>query len=137
VLLGTGALGLAWLFAAPSLRSQARPRDPLADLRVEQMAFRFSIFQQEGRGLQSQAEIDRTPGAAIQRGSEHAWIFQPMLSAIIRQDRNTTHSLTLPVDIVTAASPDALNPDVQTNASRENEAAGLDLVTTVDRKSVV
>jgi hypothetical protein len=118
---------------APGLASQDHMRDPtdLSDWSVEQMAFRFAIFQQEGRGLQSQAEIDRTAGAPIQRGSEHAWIFQPMISALIRQDRDTTHSLTLPIDIVTAASPDALNPDVQTNASRENEAAGLDLVTTV------
>jgi hypothetical protein len=121
-----GALGaLAVLVLSVAGRSQDRPVE-WGEWEVEQMAFRFAVFQQEGRGLQSQAEID-----ASGRGSEHAWIFQPMLSALIRQDRSTTHSLTLPIDIVTAASPDALNPDVVTNASRENEAAGLDLVTSV------
>ncbi len=113
------------LSVVPSLRSQRRPTD-YGEWEVEQMAFRFAVFQQEGRGLQSQAELD-----ASGRGTEHAWIFQPILSALIRQDRDTTHSLTLPVDIVTAASPDALNPDVVATASRDNEAAGLDLVTTV------
>lgn len=127
-------LALISIVSAPALLlSQDHMRDPtdLSGWEVEQMAFRFAVFQQEGQGLQSQAEIDRAMGAPIQRGSEHAWIFQPIVSALIRQDRDTTHSLTLPIDIVTAASPDALNPDIQTNASRENEAAGLDLVTTV------
>lgn len=109
-------------------------RDPtdLSGWQVEQMAFRMAVFQQEGRGFQSQAAPD-----ASGRGTEHAWIFQPMLSALIRQDRNTTHQLTLPVDVVTAASPDALNPDVNVTASRDNEAAGLDLLTTVRESDAV
>lgn len=124
-LAAVASAAVATVLAAGASRGQDRPVE-WGEWEVEQMAFRFAVFQQEGHGYQSQAELD-----ASGRGTEHAWIFQPILSALVRQDRSTTHSLTLPIDVVTAASPDALNPDVRTNASRENEAAGLDLVTTV------
>lgn len=117
-------------FAVPARAQYAVPQvtAPAEDVTdgpaIEQVGFRFAVFEQEGRGLQSQASFD-----PLQRGSEHAWIFQPMGSFLVRQDRNATHSVTIPIDIVTAASPDAL--DAVTTASRDNEAGGADVMTTV------
>jgi len=95
-----------------------------AQARLEQAGFRFGFFAQDGRGLQSQAEID-----GQRRGSEQALIFQPILQFRLRQDENAVHNIALPVDIVTAASPDGL--DAVSTASRDNEAGGADVVTTV------
>lgn len=86
-------------------------------------ALRFAVFQQEGRGYQSQASDDLRG-----RGSEHAWIFQPILAFRVRQDESTTHDVVIPIDVVTAASPDAL--DAISTASRDNEAGSLDVTTT-------
>ncbi len=94
---------------------------------VENARFRFAVFQQEGRGVQSQWRTQED--GVSRRGSEHAWIFQPIGSFRLRQDRNAVHNVAIPVDIVTAASTDGL--DAVTSESRENEAASLDVVSSI------
>ena len=98
--------------------------EPPSGWEVENVRLRMAVFQQEGLGLQSRALQNGS-----NRGSEYAWIFQPMGSFRVRQDRVTTHDITIPVDIVTSASTDAL--DAISSASRENEAGSLDVVDTI------
>ncbi|MCB9591986.1 MAG: DUF3570 domain-containing protein [Sandaracinaceae bacterium] len=115
---------LACVFAgAPSADAQDEEEETDGPS-IEQAGFRFAVFEQEGLGVQSQANTQTSA-----RGSEHAWIFQPMAQIQVRQDRNATHNIAIPIDIVTAASTDAL--DAITSESRENEAGGADVVTTV------
>jgi hypothetical protein len=98
---------------------------------LERFATRFAVFQQDSApgGFQSQAgPMDRH-----RPGSEYAWIIQPMLYARIRQDARIHHDVYLPVDIVTAASTDAL--DVVSTASRDNEAVNVDIYSTFEETS--
>ncbi|MGE0785997.1 MAG: DUF3570 domain-containing protein [Sandaracinaceae bacterium] len=108
---------------APSTPARAQEQD----WTLEYARFRFAVFEQEGRGVQSQW---RTQGELPNlRGSEHAWIFQPVAGFRLRQDRNAVHNVAIPIDIVTAASTDGL--DAVTSESRENEAATIDVVSSV------
>lgn len=95
---------------------------------LERFATRFAIFQQDSApgGFQSQAG----PADRHRPGSEQAWILQPILYARIRQDERVHHDVYIPVDVVTAASADAL--DVVSSASRENEAVSLDVYSTYE-----
>lgn len=95
---------------------------------LERFATRFGVFQQDGSpgGFQSQAG----PADRHRPGSEATWIFQPILYARIRQDAHIHHDVYIPVDVITAASTDAL--DVVSSASRENEAVNLDIYSTVE-----
>ncbi|MGF1466813.1 MAG: DUF3570 domain-containing protein [Sandaracinaceae bacterium] len=92
---------------------------------LEQIGFRVAIFDQEGRGLQSQAADD-----PWERGSEEAFIFQPMLYFGLRQSETIDHQVTIPIDIVSAASTDAL--DAVSRASLLNEAGGVDITTSIE-----
>ena len=98
-------------------------REP--DLVLERFGARFTVFSQEGQGLQSQASSN-----SAGPGSEATTIFNPMFYAHLRQRGGVRHDVYLPVDIVTAVSTDAL--DAVATASRENEAVSLDVMTTVD-----
>lgn len=98
---------------------------------LERFATRFGVFQQDGGrgGFQSQAgPMDRH-----RPGSEQAFILQPILYARIRQSDQIHHDVFIPVDVVSAASPDAL--DVVSSASRENEAVSLDIYSTYEADS--
>jgi hypothetical protein len=90
---------------------------------IESLRLRFTHYDQDGRGYQSQA--DRP--TVFSRGLETVTVEQPQLEIVARQG-NLTHRLWVPVDIVTAASPDAL--DAISTASRTNEAGSFDLSTT-------
>jgi len=114
---------LAALLLLSSLPN-ASARAQADDWAVERAGYRFALFEQQGRGIQSRAGQD--PLAA---GSEHAWIFQSILAMQVRQDRNAVHNIAIPVDIVTAASPDAL--DAVSTASRETESVTVDILSTV------
>ncbi len=88
-------------------------------LRVESVRGRLTFFDQTGRGYQSKAGPPQGPG------SEKMWVVQPMGSVSLRQrDERFSHQITMAVDIVSAASPDAL--DAVSSASKYNEAATLD-----------
>lgn len=94
-----------------------------APWRLESLRARYTHFDQDGRGYQSQA--DRASND--QPGSEAAVIEQPQLEAVARQGK-FTHRLWVPLDIITAASPDAL--DAISTASRQNESGSIDLTST-------
>jgi hypothetical protein len=96
--------------------------DPDA-FRIESMRFRFSYFDQQGHGYQSQAQR----ATAAVPGSERLSVKQYQGEIVARQGK-FTHTLWVPVDVVTGASPDAL--DAVTGSSRVNEAGTLDLSTT-------
>jgi hypothetical protein len=94
------------------------------DWALERFAMRLGVFQQTGLGFQSQAGLDRWGP-----GSEETLVFNPVMYARIAQPDGVTHDVYLPVDIVTAASPDAL--DVIASASRDTETVDLDIYTRV------
>ena len=98
---------------------------------LERFATRFGVLQQDSAlgGYQSQAG----PMNRHRPGSEYAWILQPILSARIRQDSRVHHDVYIPVDIITAASTDAL--DVVSTASRNSEAVNLDIYSTFEETS--
>ncbi|MDQ3033305.1 MAG: DUF3570 domain-containing protein [Myxococcota bacterium] len=123
-------LALAVLSIPARASSQDRPPEPdtdddalpaeLTSLEVERFEARFAAFVQRGRGWQSQASPD-----ARARGSEALEVYQPILFTRLREGRDTTHEITIPVDVVSAASPDAL--DAVSTASLVNESAMLDV----------
>jgi hypothetical protein len=88
----------------------------------EDAELRTAYLSQYGHGFQSQ---DGSIGAA---GSEAMHIFEPWALFDIRQNDHITHQVMLPVDIITAASPDAV--DAISTASRQNESADLDVRST-------
>lgn len=112
--------------SAELLESVARSEDP--SWRLEAMRYFTAFFLQDGRGLQSQA------GPPGERGREDAWILEPIMSFKVRQNRDLVHELTVPVDIVSAASTDAV--DAVSKASEYNEAATLDLTSTYEASDV-
>lgn len=95
----------------------------------EEMRFFTAFLYQEGHGLQSQA------GPVDGRGREDLWILEPMMSLRVRQNDQLVHELTVPVDIVSAASPDAT--DAVSHASEYNEAFTTDLTSTYSPSDVV
>ncbi|HEY7956021.1 MAG TPA: DUF3570 domain-containing protein [Polyangia bacterium] len=121
---------LALVIFAPAFGAHAD--EPLSDsailgappgFTIESLRLRFTHYDQEGRGYQSQADRPQVS----QPGSEAVTVEQPQLEVVANQGK-FTHRLWVPVDIVTAASPDAL--DAISSASRTNEAASLDLTST-------
>jgi hypothetical protein len=114
--------GLLSLGAAP-VPDGERFRDP--DLWIDRFGARLSLFDQTGRGWQSQATSDpRTPG------SEAVFIANPVLYTHLTQRGGIQHDVYLPIDVLTSASTDALS--AVTSASRDNESFTLDVTTTVD-----
>ncbi|MBJ74621.1 MAG: hypothetical protein CMN31_25370, partial [Sandaracinus sp.] len=95
------------------------------DWRVEEVAVQAAYFGQSGRGAQSQADVCVIDG--VERGSEELDVYQPSFRVALRQNARVRHVATIPVDIVTSASADAL--DAVSSASRVNEALELDLRT--------
>lgn len=90
------------------------------DFAIERVESRASVFYQDGLGWQSQASpVRHAPG------SQEAWIVQPILGMRVRTGPDVWHDVTLPIDIVSAASPDAL--DAVSSASRDNESFTLDI----------
>jgi len=91
--------------------------------RIEEARVRFNYFDQKGFGYQSQAG----PGPA---GSEKLYVYRPMFYVRARQNSKVEHSVTLPIDVITSASTDAI--DATTSASRHNEAVTIQIQTRVD-----
>lgn len=97
--------------------------DPEDGFAVESVRVLFAFFDQVGRGYQSQAGPEQGPG------SEATRIYEPWGQVVLRQSARVRHEITIPVDIVTAASPDAL--DAVSSASYANEAGGFDVKTSI------
>ena len=90
---------------------------------IEDLQFSFNYIVQRGRGFQSQASI-----GADGRGDQEMVVIQPMGYVRLRQNEDWVHELAFPVDLVTAASPDAL--DAISTASAVTEAGALDMTST-------
>jgi hypothetical protein len=132
-----GALFAALVAVAEQAGAQEHPApsQPLGEaeilgrhdqgLRVESVTTRITSFDQYGYGYQSQA------GPLLGRGSERATILEPQLQIVAFQGDRLRHVLTVPVDVVSAASPDAIDTgpksaDVVSGASRKNVAGTID-----------
>jgi Protein of unknown function (DUF3570) len=140
----TVLLGLSSLLATPEAGAEdpppaatAAPAPPAAPafgdvldkprpyFRIEAVNLRFTHYDQTGRGYQSRAGPPGGPG------DERLMVEQPQLEVIAKQGDHLTHRIWLPVDIVTAASPDAI--DLVSGASRTNEAGSFDWTATYAR----
>ncbi len=132
-----GFICACWLLASSTAR--ADDDDDLFHLppvRIESIRTRFTHFAQNGLGWQSQA------GAPMGPGSEEATVEQAQVEVVARQGR-LTHRLWVPLDVITAASPDAIDGDFPkgvdtvSSASRQNEAGSVELVTSyqADRRT--
>ena len=125
-----GAIAWAVLMLALLLAPRARADPPLplqdADIldkpapyfRVESVGLRYTHFDQTGSGYQSRRGPRGGPGR------ETLSVEEPQLEVVVKQGDRITHRIWTPVDIVTAASPDAI--DVVSSASRSNEAGSFD-----------
>ena len=92
-------------------------------LRVQSVMTRVTGFDQFGHGFQAQG--GPTP---ISPGSERLTVFEPQAEIVATQGDRITHRVWIPVDVVTNASPDAV--DVVSAASRHVEAGAIDWTTT-------
>ena len=90
---------------------------------IESARLRFTWFDQQGHGFQSLAG-----GPALGPGSEELWVAEPQLEIVAKQGDRITHRLWIPVDVVSAASPDAI--DAVSTASRYQEAGTVDIAST-------
>jgi Protein of unknown function (DUF3570) len=98
-------------------------------IRVESVVARITSYDQYGHGYQSQA------GPIFGPGDERTTVLEPILQITASQGERLRHVLTVPVDVVTAASPDAIDRgprsvDVVSSASRHNVAGTIDWTAT-------
>lgn len=123
---------LLCFFALLLLARTARADD---GLRLESVDVALTAYEQNGRGFQSKA------GPLLGRGSQRLTVFEPQILVLARQSSRITHRLWVPIDMVTAASSNALDkyrkrpngtPDVMSNASRQNQAVTLDWTATYE-----
>jgi hypothetical protein len=120
-------------------RAEDAPASPASDaeilgrpnhgLRIVSIDTRVTAFEQHGTGYQSQA------GPLLGPGSEHLTVLEPQVEVVATQGPRLTHRLYVPVDIVTAASPDAVDKhrakvDAISSASRQNYAGTVDWTAT-------
>ncbi|HEY8090873.1 MAG TPA: DUF3570 domain-containing protein [Polyangiaceae bacterium] len=118
------ACSVAMADAGDGSLSDVRILDAMgAKLRLESVATRVTAFDQYGHGFQAQGGL--TP---LSPGSERLTVFEPMGEFVFSQGERITHRLWMPVDIVTNASPDAI--DVMSSASRHVEGGSIDWTTT-------
>lgn len=137
------ALAAAVFVTALLTPAEARAGDeplPLPDLRLgsgerteprwqlEWLHLRFAIFDQRGHGYQSQAI---SGDQARDPGSEKVEVMQPMALLRIRQNARVTHDISLPVDVISSASANAL--DAVSAASLLSEGGDIDVTTTYTR----
>lgn len=139
----TAAFFAGLVFAAVPARAQDRPlpRGSLApddteilghddtSLRVESVTTRITSYDQYGHGYQSKA------GPLLGPGSERATILEPQLQIVAMHGDRLRYVLSVPIDVVSAASPDAIDSgprsvDVVSSASRRNIAGTIDWTAT-------
>lgn len=122
---------LVWASVWRAAVCQAEPTSDAAILgqtgesaRIDDFRLRLTSFYQDGHGYQSKA------GTLAGPGSERALIVQPLMLVLIRQSSRIHHEVVIPIDIVSAASVNAL--DVVSHASAVNEAVGIELTSRFD-----
>ncbi len=118
--------------APRSSASASLPAAPFSDadilgpshayFRIESVNVYYTHYDQEGHGYQSRA------GSKAGPGSERLTVEQPQAEVIAKQGDHVIHRIWMPVDIVTAASPDAI--DLVATASKRNEAGAFDWTAT-------
>jgi hypothetical protein len=120
---------LALMTVVESLGQPAAPAPPAYE--IESLRVRYTYFSQMGYGYQSAA------GPAGLPGSEWLTVHQPQAEIIARLGERVTQRIWLPVDVVTAASPDHSRygkpydapVDAVTTASRGTLTGQLDVLT--------
>ena len=90
-------------------------------LTLESIDVGLTAFVQDGHGYQSQAgALPHGPG------SERLTVFEPQTIVVFRQGPRFTHRVWVPLDIVTAASPNGMDRsrpvDMMSQASRQTES---------------
>ncbi len=111
------------LFCGDAHSGAEEPEQEREPWKVEEARVRFNYFNQKGFGYQSQAG----PGPA---GSERLDVYEPMLYLRVRQNAKVTHTVMVPIDVITSASTDSI--DATTSASLHNEAGTVQINTQVD-----
>lgn len=126
-------LALAVLLAAAPARADGLADSGVLDrpraFQIESARLRFTFFDQVGRGFQSLAG-----NQPFGPGSEQLTVSEPQLEVIAKQGERITHRIWVPVDIVSAASPDAI--DVVSSSSRVQEAGTVDITSTYKASKV-
>ncbi len=108
---------------APPLFTDADILDrPAPYFRLQSLSLRYTHFDQTGTGYQSRSGPVGGPGLETMRAE------QPQIEVVATQGEHITHRIWVPIDVVTAASPDAI--DVVSTASRTNEAGSFDWTVT-------
>ena len=115
---------LACIWVASAAHAQPTSDDAilgsrLEGARIDDFRLRMSSYYQNGHGYQSLA------GPLSGPGNERALILQPMALLGIRQNSRIHHEVVVPIDIVSAASVNAI--DVVSHASGVNEAIGVEI----------
>jgi hypothetical protein len=103
---------LSVLVAVLAAASAAR-----ADGDLKETEAQFTFFNQTGHGWQSVAGIPRGGGAP---GDESVTVYEPWFHIAFAGEDEWTHDIAVGVDVVTLASPDAI--DAMSSASAVNEA---------------
>lgn len=106
------------------------------DLTLESVHVGLTAFVQDGHGYQSQAgALPHGPG------SERLTVFEPQAIVVFRQGPRFTHRVWVPLDVVTAASPNSIDRsrpvDMMSQASRQTESgtAAWDATYQIDRQT--
>ena len=95
--------------------------------RIDDVELRSSFIDQRGHGYQAQ-------GAPVgEPGSEAMTILENWALIDVHQNARVEHEVIVPVDVITAASPDAV--DATTSASRVNPTQDVDWRTTIRRSA--
>jgi len=109
---------------AASSISDARILDAMgAGLHLQSVMTRVTGFDQFGHGYQAQGAP-----TVLGPGSERETVLEPQAEVVFTQGERWTHRVWIPVDVVTNASPDAI--DVMSSASRHVEGGSLDWTST-------
>jgi len=105
--------------AVPSMSDEAILDSP-GGFRLESILSRYTVFQQDGHGWQSRQSTATAPG------SEALSVYEPQIEAVFRQGDAWRHQISIPVDLITAASPVVPGPDVISAASRYNQGGSVE-----------
>jgi hypothetical protein len=142
-----GSVAALLLMVARPTLARAEPR--LSDteilgvkddaLRIVSTSMRVTAFEQQGSGYQSKN------GPLGGPGSERVTVLEPQLEIVATQGERVTHRLWVPLDVVSAASPDGMKrydsnpPDMPAGASRHVGSGSIDWMTTykVDARTSV
>jgi len=126
----SASLVVALLLASTAVAHAEDPilQEPDRRWQVELFHFRFSVFDQRGRGYQSKAIVGDPMSSP---GSEKTEVVQPMAMLRIRHSETVTHDVTIPMDVISSASANAL--DAVSTASLLSEGGDIDVTTRVTR----